>query len=98
MVLKIEPNAGGGQRGRRGLTQSQYQEIEEGKRPPTPEQAMLCLRLEGRKSISAYSHIYILTLEYACLSVCVSVTKRPHLTHYPQANTLSTAAPKLDSG
>ena len=30
--------------------------------------------------------------------VCVSVTKRPHLTHYPQANTLSTAAPKLDSG
>ena len=32
----------------------------------------------------------ILTLEYACLSVCVSVTKRPHLTHYPQANTLST--------
>ena len=59
MVLKIEPNAGGGQRGRRGLTQSQYQEIEEGKRPPTPEQAMLCLRLEGRKSISAYSHIYI---------------------------------------
>ena len=30
MVLKIEPNAGGGQRGRRGLTQSQYQEIEEG--------------------------------------------------------------------
>ena len=32
----------------------------------------------------------ILTLEYACLCVCVSVTKRPHLTHYPQANTLST--------
>ena len=38
----------------------------------------------------------ILTLEYACLSVCVSVTKRPHLTHYPlllrrwiEANTLS---------
>ena len=31
---------------------------------------------------------FILTLEYACLSVCVSVTKRPHLTHYPQANTL----------
>ena len=40
--------------------------------------------------------VEILTLEYACLCVCV--TKRPHLTHYPQANTLSTAAPKLDSG
>ena len=62
MVLKIEPNAGGGQRGRRGLTQSQYQEIEEGKRPPTPEQAMQCFRLEVGNlfvHIRIYLHIRI---------------------------------------
>ena len=68
---KSKPNEAVGQRGRRGLTQSQYQEIEEGKRPPTPEQAMPCLRLEGRKSISAYSHIYI----FAYLYIFVDVTE-----------------------
>ena len=78
MVLKIEPNAGGGQRGRRGLTQSQYQEIEEEKRPPTPEQAMPCLTLKGRKSISAYSHIYIIAYFYIFVDV-TEVSPLPNL-------------------
>ena len=41
-------------------------------------------------SISQVPQLYINPNPRIRLSVCVCVTKRPHLTHYPQANTLST--------
>ena len=60
------------------------------------ETTTLLLPLDVTKQIGKYPSLANLNI-CKCLypnprirlSVCVSVTKRPHLTHYPQANTLS---------